>query len=59
MVHTLTEQHFSFYEDIYMYIKKRLVEWFATRGEDFYWHGIHKWTKKWVKCIISNGAYFE
>jgi len=42
-------------------VKKWLDEWFAAKGEDFYWHGIHKLPerKMWEKCVTSNGAYFE
>jgi len=36
--HALAEQCFGSYEDV----KKWLDEWFAAKGEDFYWRGIHK-----------------
>jgi hypothetical protein len=55
MGHALAEQRFSSYEDI----KKWLNEWFAAKGEDYYWHGIHKLPERWVKCLTSDGAYFE
>jgi len=55
MGHALAEQHFGSYEDV----KKCLDEWFAAKGEDFYWRGIHKFLERWEKCITSNGAYFE
>ena len=38
MGHALAEQRFGSYEDV----KKWLDEWFAAKGEDFYWRGIHK-----------------
>jgi len=37
-------------------MKKWLDEWFAIKGEDFYWHGIHKLPERWEKCVTSNGA---
>ena len=39
-------------------VKKWLDEWFAAKGEDFYWR-IHKLPERWEKCVTSNGAYFE
>jgi len=41
MGHALAEQRFSSYKDV----KKWLDEWFAAKGEDFYWRGIHKLPK--------------
>ena len=55
MGHALAEQRFGSYEDV----KKWLDEWFAAKGEDFYWRGIHKLPERWEKCVTSNGAYFE
>jgi len=55
MGHALAEQHFDSYEDV----KKWLDEWFAAKGEDFYWRDIHKLLERWEKCVTSNGAYFE
>jgi len=55
MGHALAEQRFGSYEDV----KKWLNEWFTAKGEDFYWHGIHKLPERWEKCVTSNGAYFE
>jgi len=49
---TLAEQRFGWYEDV----KKWLDEWFAVKGEDFYWHGIHKLPERWEKCVTSKGA---
>jgi len=34
MDHALAEQRFGSYEDV----KKWLDEWFAAKGEDFYWN---------------------
>jgi len=56
MSHALAEQRFSSYEDV----KKWLDEWFAAKGEDFNWRGIHKFpSERWEKCVTSNGAYFK
>ena len=55
MNHALAEQRFGSDEDV----KKWLDKWFAAKGEDFYWRGIHKLPEKWEKCVTSNGAYFE
>jgi len=55
MGHALTEQRFGSYEDV----KKWLDKWFAAKGKDIYWRGIHKLSERWEKCVISNGAYFE
>ena len=49
MAHALAEQRFGSYEDV----KKWLDEWFAAKGEDFYWRGIHKLSKRWEKCVTS------
>jgi len=53
MSHALAEQRFDSYEDM----KKWLDEWFAAKGENFYWRGIHKLPERWEKCVTSNGAY--
>ena len=42
MNHALAEQLFDSYEDV----KKNLNEWFAAKGEDFYWRGIYKLPEK-------------
>jgi len=47
MDHALAEQRFGSYEDV----KKWLDEWFAAKGENFYWHGIHKLSERWKKCV--------
>jgi len=55
MGHALAEQCFGSSEDV----KKWLDEWFAAKGEDFYWRGKNKLPEKWEKCLTNNGAYFE
>jgi len=55
MGHALAEQRFGPYEDV----KKWLDQWFAAKGEDFYWRSIHKLIERWKKCVTNNGAYFE
>jgi len=52
MGHALAEQRFGSYERV----KKWLDEWFAAKGENFYWRGIHKLPERWEKCVTSNGA---
>ena len=39
MGHTLAERHFDSYEDV----RKWLDEWFASKDEEFFWCGIHKY----------------
>lgn len=55
MGHALGEQHFDSYEDV----GKWLDEWFVSKGEKFFWRGIHKLPERWEKCIASEGKYFE
>ena len=55
MGHALTEQHFTYYEDV----RKWLNEWFASKEEIFFWRGIHKLPERWEKCVASDGKYFE
>ena len=55
MGHAFAEQHFDTYEDV----KKSLDEWFAAKGEDFYWRDIHKLPESWGKCKKSDGVYFR
>jgi len=50
--HALAEQRFGSYERV----KKWLDEWFAAKGENFYWRGIHKLPERWEKCVTNNGA---
>ena len=46
MGYALAEQRFDSYEDV----KKWLDEWFAAKGEGFYWRDIHKLPERWEKC---------
>ena len=39
MDHALAEWHFDSYEDG---VRKWLDEWFASKDEEFFWHGVHK-----------------
>jgi len=55
MGHALTEQQFDSYEEV----EKWVSEWFASKDDQFYWHGIHKLPERWAKCVESNGYYFE
>ena len=55
MGHALAERHFDSYEDV----RKWLDEWFASKDEEFFWHGIHKLLERWKKCIVSESKYFE
>jgi len=50
----VTHLHFGSYEDV----KKWFDEWFAAKGENFYWRGIHKFPERWEKYVTNNG-YFE
>ena len=45
MHHRLSEQHFSSYERV----KNSIDEWLASKGEWWYWEGIHQLPKKWKK----------
>ena len=53
--HVFANPRFGLYEDV----KKSVNEWFTAKGENFYWHGIHKLAGEWGKCTTSDGAYFE
>ena len=55
MDHALAEQRFDSYEDV----NKCLHEWFAEKGEGFYWRGIRKFLERWGKCITSHDSYYE
>ena len=55
MGHALAEQHFDSYAEVENWVS----DWFASKDEHFYWHGIHKLPERWSKCIKSNGQYFE
>jgi len=54
MRHALAERHFDSYEDI-----RKWLEWFASKDEEFFWRDIHKLPKRWEKCIVSEGKYFD
>ena len=53
--HVLAERHFDSYEDV----RKWLDKWFASKDEEFFWRGIHKFPERWGKFIVSEGKYFE
>lgn len=55
MAHGLADQHFANYEEV----AKWLETWLASKGEKFYWEGIHNLPDRWSKCVESDGAYFE
>ena len=55
MGHSLAEQRFANLEEV----EKWLVEWFALKEKKFFWNGIHDLPERWVKCVESNGQYFE
>ena len=54
MNHALAEQRFRSCEDV----KKWVDEWFAAKGEDFYWCAVHKLPERGGKCITSDEALF-
>lgn len=53
--HALKHQHFS---DNDM-VRKWLVEWFASKGTEFFRQGIRKLPQRWSECIANQGNYFE
>lgn len=53
--YALSEQCFDSYENL----REWLIQWFNTKGRQFYWQGIHKLPERWKKCVESNGKYFE
>lgn len=55
MGHALAEQHFKTFEDV----RKWLDEWISMKDEAFFWNGIHKLPERWIKCVESEGQYFE
>lgn len=55
MGHALAEQHFNSYEDV----KKWLDGWFLSKGDEFFWGGIHNLPQRWEKCVANEGNYFE
>ena len=55
MAHGLADQHFANYEEV----AKWLESWLVSKGEKFYWEGIHNLPDRWSKCVEFEGAYFE
>ena len=55
MGHALAEQRFTSYENV----QKWLDDWFASKEQQFFWCGIHKFSDSWEKCIASDWQYFE
>lgn len=55
MGHALAEQHFSNFEEV----EKWLNEWFAAKGKQFFWQGIHNLPERWAKCVQADSQYFE
>jgi len=55
MGHALAQQRFTSYEDV----RKWLDDWFGSKEQQFFWHGIHKLSNRWKKCIAIDGQYFE
>ena len=53
--HALSDQHFTSYENV----RKWLEDWFASKGRQIFWRGIHQLPDRWEKCIASDGQYFE
>ena len=54
MQHGISEQHFNSYEEV----KNWIDEWSASKGERWYWEGIHQLSKRWKKVIDNGGQYF-
>jgi len=55
MIHDLSEQKFSSYEDT----KKWVDSWLASKDADFFRRGIHMLPERWKKVVASDGQYFE
>jgi len=55
MQHDLSEQHFSYFEDI----KKWLDDWIASKEPKFFYRKIHLLLEKWKKVVASDGQYCE
>ncbi|UYV81976.1 hypothetical protein LAZ67_21000282 [Cordylochernes scorpioides] len=53
--HALKNQEFS-NSDI---LRKWLVDWFDSKGIEFFRQGIRKLPEKWSECIANQGNYFE
>ena len=55
MGHDLKECHFKTSEELENWVS----EWFGSKDEQFFWRGIHKLPERWLKCVESDGNYFE
>jgi len=55
MMHGLSEQHFTSYEDT----KNCINDWIASKDEAFFQRDIHMLPKRWKKVVASDGHYFE
>jgi [histone H3]-lysine36 N-dimethyltransferase SETMAR len=55
MGHALKDQHFKTSEELENWVS----DWFSSKEEQFFWHGIHKLPERWAKCVASDGNYFE
>ncbi|UYV82868.1 hypothetical protein LAZ67_22001158 [Cordylochernes scorpioides] len=53
--HALKNQEFS-NSDIH---RKWLVDWFDSKGIEFFRQGIRKFPERWSECIANQGNYFE
>ncbi|UYV77993.1 SETMAR [Cordylochernes scorpioides] len=53
--HALKNQEFS-NSDI---LRKWLVDWFDSKGIEFFRQGIRKLPERWSECIANQGNYFE
>lgn len=40
-------------------LKDDVIEWFNTRGSDFYKQGIDELPIRWGKCVANHGGYIE
>ncbi|EGI67220.1 Mariner Mos1 transposase [Acromyrmex echinatior] len=55
IVHGLSEQHFTSYEDI----KNWIDNWIASKDEVFFQCGIRMLLERWEKIMASDGQYFQ
>jgi histone-lysine N-methyltransferase SETMAR len=55
MGHALKEQHFKTSEEV----ENWLSEWFSSKATPFFRRGIRKLPERWLKCVESDGNYFE
>ena len=49
------EQDFNSYEEV----KTLIDEWLASKGERWYWEGIHQLPKRWKQVINNDDQYFD